>query len=59
MPGNIESVLHVYDLAGRLVQSQRLSGHTRHEIQLSSQKGIYIVRLITDKQIYSRKVLVY
>jgi hypothetical protein len=59
MPGNIESVLHVYDLAGRLVQNQCLSGHTRHEIQLSSQKGIYIIRLITDMQVYSRKVLVY
>jgi hypothetical protein len=59
MPGNIESVLHVYDLAGRLVQNQCLSGHNRHEIQLSSRKGIYIVRLITDEQVYSRKVLVY
>jgi hypothetical protein len=59
IPDNIQADLSVYDFAGRLAQSQRLIGQNKHEIHLRSQKGIYIIRLITDKQVYSRKVLVY
>jgi hypothetical protein len=59
MPGNIESVLHVYDLAGRLILGRQLSGKAQHKINFSSGKGIYIVRLITPHMAYSRKIMMY
>ncbi len=51
-----ESTLNIYDMKGKLVHSERVSSSSV-DLSLPEQKGIYLLRVETDKAVYSGKII--
>ena len=58
LPETTNSEIQVYDLMGHLITSQRGESNTLNKISLTSKSGIYIVKVINEREIYSEKVFI-
>ncbi len=50
--------IHVYDISGNLITSKSTVNNARTRIFVSDEVGYYVVKVITDKAVYSEKVLI-
>jgi hypothetical protein len=54
-----DAVVEIYSLIGELIERTNFSGESRYHFDLSHRaKGVYLVRIINDGQIYTAKVVV-
>jgi len=57
-PENRKGEIRVLNLFGQEVAQARLTGDTKQEIQLNVPAGYYLVNVISDKEVATRKVVV-
>ena len=51
--------ISVYDMLGHHVLSQEVPEQVTHKFRIPGQTGYYVVRVLTDKQVHTGKVLIY
>jgi len=60
LPAGVETDLHVYNVVGKLMMSQKISPYTSTvDMTVLEQKGIYIISAMIDKKIRSKKIVVW
>ena len=57
-PGNHSYRLSVMDMTGRTVYTGLLSANDRQQIPLNVQQGIYVVRVSSRQEVYTKKVFI-
>ena len=50
--------LSIYNMAGQIIRQPQLISSGQYNIELNQPTGIYLVRMITDKKVYVKKVLI-
>ncbi|MCD4744879.1 MAG: T9SS type A sorting domain-containing protein, partial [Bacteroidales bacterium] len=58
LPEVINSHIFVYDLMGQLIKEQKGESNTLNIIRLNTNSGIYIIKVIDNKEIFSKKVFI-
>jgi len=53
-----ETIAMIFDTSGKLLLSEKLNKRQRTEIKLNASTGIYLVRIIGRKQVFTKKIFV-
>jgi hypothetical protein len=56
--GKDQGTVYVYNMMGQLLAQQKLSGEALTTLRLNAPTGYYLVKVITDNQVYSGKIFV-
>jgi len=60
LPAGVETDLHVYNVVGKLIMSQKISEYTSTvDMTVLEQKGVYIISAMINKKIRSKKVAIW
>jgi hypothetical protein len=57
-PYNLQGIIQVYDLTGRLLSSTKMTGNSPEKIDMAGYSGSLLVKVISDKGITTGKVFV-
>ena len=56
--GEMINSISIYDISGRLILQENGSGHKLTQLRINEKSGYYIVKVITDKTSYSKKIMI-
>ncbi|MBE0638143.1 MAG: CotH kinase family protein [Bacteroidales bacterium] len=58
LPEKTDGEVSIFDLSGRLVSMQQLTGSSHFAMNMSPRKGVFIVRIISTDQVVVKKLMI-
>lgn len=58
LPDKTEGLLSIFDISGRTVRRQKLTGSTHFVVNMTPRKGVLIVRIISNDQVVVKKLMI-